>query len=213
MSDFHAWILVSANPIESLSVAAAYFNRSLEADPDIVVIQPEEGETTIKIEQVRDLHQLLATRSLTGKERLILIAPAQSVSLAGQQALLKLLEEPPENTTIALVAGSAASLPDTVRSRCRVVQLAEDSQREGRGVLAKMAEASSHTQRVRLAANFPAEREELKHFLTHELALPVPPTQVGITLKARALEVYESLQVNVTPILGVDYLSGGVDNP
>lgn len=205
MSDFHAWILVIPHPTESVSLAANYFDRSLETDPDIVMIQPEEGETTIKIEQVRELHQLLATRSLTGRERLILVAPAESVSLAGQQALLKLLEEPPENTVIALITRSAASLPDTVRSRCRVVQLQESAQKSG-GVLAQMAAAPSFTQRVRLATDIPTEREALKQFLAHELASPVPPTRMGITLKARALEVYESLQGNVTPLLGIDYL-------
>lgn len=203
---FHAWILTTSDPATSLSAAAEFFGRSLETDPDILIIRPEEGETAIKIEQVRELHQLLATRSLSGKERLVLIAPAEAVTLAGQQALLKLLEEPPDNTVIALVTRSAASLPDTVRSRCRVVQLAGHVKRES-GVLAQMAEASSFAQRVRLTVNFPTEREELKSFLAHELTLPVPPTRVGITLKSRALEVYESLQVNVSPLLGIDYLT------
>lgn len=204
LGEFQSWIFVVDQPIERLGEVAKYFGRDVQADPNLIIIQPAEDETTIKIEQVRGLHQIVATRSLSNAERLILISPAESISVAGQQALLKLLEEPPEKTIFALVTRSAASLPETVRSRCRVVQLRQNAGMTQGGKLAELAELPTFAQRVNMLASFPTDREELKQFLVKELALPVPATAAGISLKARALAAYEALQVNVSPSLVID---------
>ena len=45
------------------------------------------------------------------------------VNRNGANALLKLLEEPPERTMLFLIASKPGRLPPTVRSRCRVVRI------------------------------------------------------------------------------------------
>ncbi len=202
---WQAWIIVAAPPLAQLDQVATFFGRSLTTDPDVLVLQPEEGSQTIKIEQVRELSLFLATRPLTAQGRLILLAPAEAISAAAAQALLKLLEEPPANTKLVLVASAAASLPATVRSRCRIVALPSADDRSA-NLLTQIAVASTLTEKIKLLDRFPKEREELKAVLLAELSQPVPPTPAGVWLKERALAAYEALQVNVTPQLALDSL-------
>lgn len=204
-SKFQSWILVHPQSALAAGEAAAYFGRSIETDPEVVLIAPAEDVATIKIEQVRQLFTLLASRPLTEKGRLVLIAPAESLSLPAQQALLKLLEEPPEKTTLALIARSAAGLPATVASRCAIAILSA-SETANAGILRQIASAKSFGEQVKLLSLLPTDREVLKQTLATELTSPLPTTPTAIKLKARALEGYEALQVNVTPQLVIDSL-------
>lgn len=206
---FQSWILVSDAPVERAGEAAAFFGRAIATDPDVLLIQPEEDKTAISIEQIRDLTALLSTRSLTGRERLVLIAPADTLSLPAQQSLLKLLEEPPEKVTLALLARSAGSLPETVRSRCAVHNLAEPSGRE-RGLLWDLAAAKSLAEQIRLLEALPREREALKPILAAALRQATPASERGIAVKLGAVAALEGLQANVTPGLCLARL---LDNP
>jgi DNA polymerase-3 subunit delta' len=73
----------------------------------------------IVVDQVRDLvDHRLAMRRYEGRRRFVIIDPADAMNAQGQNALLKTLEEPPEGTTLVLVASSPDSLLPTIRSRC-----------------------------------------------------------------------------------------------
>jgi DNA polymerase-3 subunit delta' len=73
----------------------------------------------IVVDQVRDLvdHRLSLAR-FEGRRRFVVIDPADAMNPQAQNALLKTLEEPPEETTLVLVAASPDSLLPTIRSRC-----------------------------------------------------------------------------------------------
>lgn len=96
----------------------------------------------IVVDQVRDLvDHRLAMKRVEGRRRFVVIDPADAMNVQAQNALLKTLEEPPEDTTLVLVASSPDALLPTIRSRCaRVtfaplpdVLVAEHLQKEGRG--------------------------------------------------------------------------------
>jgi DNA polymerase-3 subunit delta' len=73
----------------------------------------------IVVDQVRDLvDHRLSMKRYEGRRRFVLIDPADAMNPQAQNALLKTLEEPPEDTTLVLVAGSPDSLLPTIRSRC-----------------------------------------------------------------------------------------------
>jgi DNA polymerase-3 subunit delta' len=55
--------------------------------------------------------------------RFIIINPADGMNLQTQNALLKLLEEPPANTHFLLLTSQIGSLLPTIRSRCLTLQL------------------------------------------------------------------------------------------
>ena len=72
----------------------------------------------IRVEQVRDLAQLLALRPHLGRRRVVLIHPADRLHPSAANALLKTLEEPPAETHFILVTAAPRRLPATILSRC-----------------------------------------------------------------------------------------------
>lgn len=86
--------------------------------PDVRLIRPLPEKKEISIQQIRDLERELNYRSFGGKRKIALIDPATLMNLSAQNALLKTLEEPPENSWIVLIATNSGGLLPTVRSRC-----------------------------------------------------------------------------------------------
>ncbi len=80
---------------------------------------------TIKIEQVRALKQFLQLRT-TGQNqtrRVVIIEDIMTMSDEAQNALLKLLEEPPEDTMLILTATNSLLVRPTILSRVQVVEI------------------------------------------------------------------------------------------
>jgi DNA polymerase-3 subunit delta' len=86
--------------------------------PDYWGIAPEEDSRAIKIEQIRDLNQSLNLTSHRSGWKVALISPAEVMTHNAANTLLKTLEEPPEATTLVLVAEALTRLPPTIVSRC-----------------------------------------------------------------------------------------------
>ena len=84
--------------------------------PDLHRVEPD-GES-IRIEQVRHLQRQAALRPAAGPRQLFLIEPADALGEAAQNALLKVLEEPPGSTVFVLIAHQTTPLLPTVVSRC-----------------------------------------------------------------------------------------------
>lgn len=73
----------------------------------------------IKIEQIRELiHDVSLTRRYDGL-KIAAIYPAETMSRAGANALLKTLEEPAPGTLLLLVTHNPGRVPVTLRSRCQ----------------------------------------------------------------------------------------------
>ena len=86
-------------------------------------IAPEKGN--IAIEQIRKL-TLFFRLKVPGKakiKRLAVIRDAELMSLEAQNALLKLLEEPPVDSILILVSSQPRNLLSTIRSRVQTIQL------------------------------------------------------------------------------------------
>src|SRR5574341_782108 len=92
--------------------------------PDVRVIEPLAGKKEISIQQLREVERDLNYRSFTGKRKMMIIDPATLMNLSSQNALLKTLEEPPQNSLLILIASNAGALLPTVRSRCLRVSFA-----------------------------------------------------------------------------------------
>ncbi|MEO0891789.1 MAG: DNA polymerase III subunit delta' [Pseudomonadota bacterium] len=77
----------------------------------------------IVAENVRDLNRFLQMSRTDGGRRVVLIDSADEMNMQAANALLKMLEEPPERTTFLLVSHQPARLLPTIRSRCRDLRL------------------------------------------------------------------------------------------
>ena len=84
--------------------------------PDITLIQPEAG--VIKIGEIRNLCRILSMKPFEGHERVAILSDAHLMNPPASNALLKMLEEPPEQTLLILTARQSADLLPTIVSRC-----------------------------------------------------------------------------------------------
>lgn len=84
----------------------------------------------ILIEQIRQLRAVAYTRPFEFPRRVFIVDEAQAIHWQAIDLLLKVLEEPPETTTLILVCPNAHELRPTIRSRCRLIAFhpVEDSQ-------------------------------------------------------------------------------------
>jgi DNA polymerase-3 subunit delta' len=151
--------------------------------PDVVMLgpgdtlcQPRPGDShashadsrDIRICQVRGLVDLSARFPLEARTRVIVIEPAERLGRDAAHAILKTLEEPPGHTVFCLVTAAPEEIIETIRSRCRRIEVQlvpREVIREGlveRGVAADVADRASGEARGRPARALAfAERPDL----------------------------------------------------
>lgn len=86
--------------------------------PDVRLIEPLTGKKEISIQQVREIEKELIYRSFSGGKKVAVVDPATLMNWSAQNALLKTLEEPPQDSLLILIAVRGKGLLPTVRSRC-----------------------------------------------------------------------------------------------
>ncbi|TSH98168.1 DNA polymerase III subunit delta' [Verticiella sediminum] len=93
------------------------------AGEDAVPARTKSASREIRVEQVRELETWLNTATHRGGSRVVVLYPAQALNAISGNALLKVLEEPPEHTLFLLVADALDRLLPTLVSRCRRLAL------------------------------------------------------------------------------------------
>ena len=101
--------------------------------PDISVIAPEEGKKQISVDQIRALRAEAFVKPHSAECRVFIIDGAERMNESAQNALLKVLEEPPQSVKFILITLSRTILLETIVSRCTVLSLSapEHSLAEG----------------------------------------------------------------------------------
>lgn len=89
----------------------------VQPHPDVLIIPPDPPQMMVKIDQVRHVNETIRYRPTEAKRRVFIFTDAAFMKEAAN-ALLKVLEEPPDFATIFLLARNAGELLPTIRSRC-----------------------------------------------------------------------------------------------
>lgn len=87
--------------------------------PDLLAVGPEEGKQQISVDAIRAASGWLAMTSHQQGWKIAIVDPAQQMTAAAANSLLKTLEEPPQRSLLLLVASSLHGMPATIRSRCQ----------------------------------------------------------------------------------------------
>jgi DNA polymerase-3 subunit delta' len=115
--------------------------------PDVITVDSDKATVPIKV--IREMQADAYIRPNEGKKKIYLIPRAQDMQAPAQNALLKLLEEPPEYCAFLLMTDNAEKLLTTVRSRAVEMTLFPLSDQELSGALETLA---PNTPREALAA-------------------------------------------------------------
>lgn len=96
---------------------------SAQAHPDLLVLERlvEGGKTkkSISVDQSRELPEFFSKSPSQAQHRVAIIDAADDLNVNAANALLKVLEEPPERGVLFLVTHAPGRLLATIRSRCR----------------------------------------------------------------------------------------------
>lgn len=215
----HAWLLAGIEGIGKTSFAWHIANHVLsnganpigkynlhdrvtkliqaEAHPDMLVVRRAVDEKTgelrnvIVVEDALKVASFLRKTSTHGGWRVVIIDEAHMMNRHGENAILKILEEPPAHALIIITATTPGALLPTIRSRCRVLQLAPLDRAHMKIILARSAPDLSDEDAERL--------------------ISLSGGSAGFALKiarTEALPLYEELQalLNVLPALDMPRL-------
>ncbi|MEE8543921.1 MAG: hypothetical protein V3S94_08690 [Gammaproteobacteria bacterium] len=140
-----------------LAAAAASTAMTLRHEPsnhhpDLHWLFPEPDKHTITVDQIRQTAAALALTSLGGQAKIVIIEPADALTTAAANALLKTLEEPTLDTYLFLVSHQTGRLTATVRSRCQTLSLPQPRVENSLDWLSEQTGGASRTDWAQLLA-------------------------------------------------------------
>lgn len=183
--------------------------RSINAKK--AVIHYISDEKSIKIDQIREIPAEIAAPPIDPETvRIVLIHPLEKLGYVAQEALLKMLEEPPERTLFVLAGRSLSSLSATILSRCQVVYTAAASEKqnqENQNELERFWElvhqATTPEEIISSFTQAPDKKEDAVIWLRQVLTLATnsPLTPQTVAVQDGLVEGYQALLSNVSPKL------------
>lgn len=212
--------LVSGGRIESREVKLGEIyqkakpGKKIETDPDVHLL---ESETSIKIEDVRELERILSLKPYDLPPKIALIKEAEKLTLEAQGALLKILEEPPGETIFILTTRGEANLLPTIISRCRQIYLPSEAElsldKEETDKIKKLVEKilrSGAGERLKIAEDY-TTREEATLFCQKQLVywheqLTTKPNAQTTRILREIQKSLKYLSANVNPRLVLENL-------
>lgn len=189
-------------------------NQDPETDPDTQILTTE---TTLKIEDIRNLSHLLSLKPYSTPPKITIMAKVEKLTFEAQGAFLKLLEEPPGETVFILAVDNLENLLPTIVSRCRLIHLSAESKinlsekeiKENQELLEKILKSSAG-ERIKLTDKI-KNREEAQNFCQIQLFLwrekllkKQNPETVAVIREIQ--KTLDYLSANVNPRLAVENL-------
>lgn len=193
----HALLVVAPDGAGKRAIVKQLASQLLATTPQkltnsgrMLVIDPHD-EPTISIEQVRQARHFVTRKAHHAEgnvQRIILIVDAQRLTGEAQNALLKLLEEPPAGSLLLLTANSPEVLLPTIISRCQTLQLGKPSKNQlVEYFTAQGHQAESVQLALRISDGWPGTMQAL---LQHDAGHPLSTAaaQARSLLKSTAFE-------------------------
>ena len=161
--------------------------------PDVHLIEPQ-GQA-MKIDQIRQLQEVLTLQAYEGRMKVALLDDAGQLTVEAANSLLKILEEPPSQTLFILISRQLGNLPATLISRTQVLQfglmapeqiaLWLSQHAHDPGTAARLAHLSGGRLGTALSLDLAAtleRRQEALHLFTAALAADPSATLVNAEL-------------------------------
>jgi DNA polymerase III subunit delta' len=89
----------------------------VQPHPDVLIVPPDPPQMMIKVDQVRHVNTTIRYKPAEARRRVFIFTDSAFMKEAAN-ALLKVLEEPPEFASILLLTRNPGELLPTIRSRC-----------------------------------------------------------------------------------------------
>ncbi len=139
--------------------------------PDVKIIGANGKNKSIKIDDIRNIREDAYIISGEGAGKFYIIKDADFMTVQAQNALIKILEEPPKDVTFVLLCESSGNLLSTIRSRSHIFKIKIDAKSKENEILSiskQIAEASLHGRSdevLRYLSSFGADRKKFKSLI------------------------------------------------
>lgn len=197
----HAYLFVGPASVGK-KTAAHWLAAQLESCETITIESENsshDSNGTISIERMRALRDTLSHSSLQGAGmRTVIIDPIEATTESAGNALLKTLEEPPQNTLFILIATDLSTVSGTIRSRVAIIRFPL------LGSKALMQAGYSDPDqldyalgRVGKAIEYAATREGAHGYRSFDKILDTPPSRVGeqlFELQSAGADILETIE-------------------
>ncbi len=104
--------------------------------PDVITVD-DPAKKTVTVEQIRQARADVYVKPNEGRRKIYVIPRAMDMNPAAQNALLKVIEEPPDYGAFLLLTDAAERLLPTIRSRSVTLRLSPLTEAEGLKALAE----------------------------------------------------------------------------
>ncbi|MFW6026506.1 MAG: ATP-binding protein [Candidatus Woesearchaeota archaeon] len=91
---------------------------------------PSSNNTNILVKDIEQINDISSTRPLDLDYKIFILNNIENSSIAAQNKLLKILEEPPKYVIFILSSSNLESVLPTVKSRCRILDIPRLDERE-----------------------------------------------------------------------------------
>lgn len=114
---------LAALELSSLFIGEAHIAKDHQAiHPNMIIVKPLEGKRSIGIDQIRAVNEKIWHKSSEPKiKKVIIIESIDKLTVEASNALLKNLEDAPDNTVFLLLTDNISKVLATVRSRAQIV--------------------------------------------------------------------------------------------
>jgi len=121
------------------------------AHPDVHLVSPR-GAAGYIVEQVREISRDVSLAPVDGRNKIYIVSDADLFNEQSANALLKTLEEPPDDVIIILMAHSFDAVIPTIASRCQVVRFRRIPATDAAAMLVSISGADPAEAAIALAA-------------------------------------------------------------
>jgi len=194
-------------PATSLSISAEdpiFRQVSSGGNPDLLSIGRPMDErkgtqkNNLDVDTARKVTPFLRKTASDGGWRVVIVDDADTMNRNAQNALLKILEEPPKNALLILVCHRLGNMIPTIRSRCRVIDFEPLSQDNLATLMQK-----------EIGDSLPADEQEILSFLS-EGSIGTAKTILETGGIETAQNVFDVLQRSPVDKAEIHKLSNGV---
>lgn len=122
----HAHLITGRDGIGKSIIADIFVSKILNKEigkENVDAIHYRNKKASIGVSEVRDIIEEVNKRPYEGNKKVIIIYDAQKLTIQAQNALLKTIEEPPNDVYILLLTTNLEILLDTIKSRCQIYKL------------------------------------------------------------------------------------------
>ena len=136
--------------------------RMLNVDEDVDQGKKAQNKVEqVKVDDIRDINQFMTLSRQQGAYKIVCINYAESMNVNAANALLKTLEEPPQNSILFLLSHRIDSLLPTIKSRCQMWKFNLPDEAQSLSWLGKQQNDNNWPALLKVAGNRPLLALEL----------------------------------------------------